>query len=233
MDKNNLTASIINHDNDTYYIDLDKLKVSHVKHRFKQRNLNWNDVLMLIDVSNKSKRFATLVIERDINCYLLRDSTTAIINQQMKVECSLRKEVSDGICEVIGLSNKFPIVHSGASLIPLPAKNKSRCQSWINANIVDYVLDAKAPHSIYLYCADQPVYLKIDISYSYLKHKYEEIYQLQAALLEINRHINYSIKSIQQSIGSNIFSSQHIGYGLEKTTLEQIFEKIAENIVAN
>lgn len=98
MNETNLKNEAIESKDGTTFVDVDKLPISLVNHRFNFKQINWRELLMLVDVYDRSKRYATMVIENGFNFYLLKSSTTALINKKLQMECMLHKHFNRSIC---------------------------------------------------------------------------------------------------------------------------------------
>lgn len=209
-------------------IDIDNLPIKYVNHKFKSRNVNWSKLLILVDISHASKKYATLVIEKHFTCYLLRDSTDSIINQRTAKECLLTKVFSDSIADVFNISNKRPIIHSKASLLPLQTRNHSRHHSWINANLVDYSISGRQSNSVFIYTPDDTIYIKVSERPSYLKKKFAEVQQMQLALLGMLSSLNICCREISQSVSNNPNDNPACRYGIPKEKLQQFILTFAK-----
>lgn len=211
-------------------IDIDNLPMKHVNHKFKSRNINWTNLLMLVDISHQSKRYSTLVIEKHMNCYQLRDSTTTIINRQLDKECLLNDKLCNSICTELSISNKRPIIHSQASLLPLQARKNSRCRSWINANLVDYTVSGRQSNSVFLYTPDDSIYIKINERPSYLKKKFSDIQKVQLFILDIRNHFDLISAEVGKSISNNPNNRQACRYGFSEEIYRRIIYNMAKEI---
>ena len=138
---------------------------------------------MLVDVADRSKRYSTMVIENGLNFYLLKSSTTALIHRKLKSECMLHEHFNRSICEELHIKNKFPILTTEASLIPLPANHRSRTYSWFNANLLSYCIPYSTDKFSYLYMHGKETHLKVHASGYYLQNKFKDLMLLHNFIL--------------------------------------------------
>ena len=56
MNETNLKNEAISNKDGTTFVDIDALPISMVNHRFNFKPVNWHNLLMLVDVADRSKR---------------------------------------------------------------------------------------------------------------------------------------------------------------------------------
>lgn len=230
MHKTNLNQAAIKKIDGIDCIDIDHLPMKYVNHKFKSRNVNWSNLLMLVDISRQSKKYATLVIEKNMNCYQLYDSTTTIINHQLEKECFLNDKLCNSICNELSISNKRPIIHSQASLLPLQSRNNSRYHSWINTNLVDYTVSGRQSNSVFLYTPDENIHIKINERPSYLKKKFNDIQKIQLFIIDIRNHFDLISAEIGKSISNNPNTTPACRYGFTEQHYRRFIYSFAEEI---
>lgn len=230
MYKTNLNPAAIKTIDGIDCIDIEHLPMKYVNHKFKSRNVNWSNLLMLVDTSRQSKRYATLVIEKNMNCYQLYDSTTTIINHQLEKECFLNDKLCNSICNELLISNKRPIIHSKASLLPLQSRNNSRYHSWINTNLVDYTVSGRQSNSVFLYTPDENIYIKVNERPSYLKKKFSDIQKIQLFILDIRNHFNLISAEVGKSISNNPSNDPACRYGFTEDNYKNVIYYLSQEI---
>lgn len=120
------------------YVDIGKLKMSDITHKYEHCEIKWHKLLMLVDISSKSKKFPTLVIEKENKFYLLKQTTTFLLNRHLRKEQFLHECRNHSVAKYLNVRQKQPFVTSCASFVPLTAKKNSRTHSWINVDLVSF-----------------------------------------------------------------------------------------------
>lgn len=230
LKKTNLHPDAIKQIDGIDCIDVDHLPMKYVRHKFKYHRIDWNRLLMLVDISHRCKRYSTLVIEKDMHCYQLYDSTTALINHRLEQECFLNEKLSNSLCNTLAISNKRPIVNSQASLIPLQARNKSRCHSWVNTNLVDYTVSGYQSGTVFLYTPDEDIYIKINERPLYLKKKFEDVQQIILVILDIRKHFDLISQNIGAVVSNNPMANPQCRFGRGKSFYKTILKNYAEEL---
>lgn len=198
LNETNLRDGAIEYNNGCPYVDISKLPISKVQHAYGYRMINWHKVLLLIDVSDKSKKFATLVVEEGLNFYLVKRTTTALINEQLKRETLFSNHMNRSICEQLGFKHKFPIILSAASLIALPnANKKSRTYSWLNCNLIQCCAPYSSEKISYLSHHQHDTLLIVKASKHYLLNKYAEVRKMQSFFIQYHQRNDQLISMVE------------------------------------
>ncbi|KOY78575.1 hypothetical protein RZ75_10750 [Apilactobacillus kunkeei] len=203
MNETNLKKEAIESKDGTTFVNVDKLPISMVNHRFNFKQINWHDLLMLVDVYDRSKRYSTMVIEKGFNFYLLKSSTTALINKKLQMECMLHKHFNRSVCEELHIKNKFPILTTEASLIPLPSSHKTRSYSWFNANLLSYCIPYSTDKFSYLYTHGKETHLKVNASGYYLQNKFKDLMMIHNFIIYYTQKSINCINFVKQSRFNN------------------------------
>jgi hypothetical protein len=188
---------------DRPFIDIDTIKVSEIKHRYIFHQINWHKLVALIDMQGRSKKYATLVIEDPMNFYLLPDTTTSIINQQLRQEPRLSPCYNLGIAQVLQLRNKYPIITSHASLAPLQKSTKSRTYSWFNMDNVDYCQLQGFPKATFLQTGNHNLLLKTSSSAFYMNNKMEDIQKMANYIIDDSRRYNIVSERLSRYVNTH------------------------------
>ncbi len=204
------------------YIDIDNLTVSCVTRKFIYYEINWRNVLMLIDMSDRSKKFSTLIIEKDNNAYLLRDTTTSLLNTHLAGELHLNECFNNSISANLGLKQKYSYVTSQGSFIPLTAGNKSRTHSWINVDTVCFSQPYGMHNKVLFFDDNDNLPLALGTTIYYINSKLDEVRRKKDYVIHYYELANRSIDRIRYNNHNSPFCRIRTREFFNENTIKRI-----------
>ncbi|WP_105957245.1 competence protein ComK [Apilactobacillus quenuiae] len=175
-----ITKDPINYSNNIKYVNFKDLRYSHVIRKVKYHKPKWNKVMMLLDFSEHSKRYPTLVIEEDQGFYLIEASINVMINQMLEENTIITRDLVNNICDCIGLKHTYPLITAHSLFIALPKFDRNKCNhSWINVAFLNHLPSLKN-HKYTDFLLKDNQFICLPISENYVNNKIDDLNKLKS-----------------------------------------------------
>ncbi|TPR43675.1 hypothetical protein DY124_05075 [Apilactobacillus micheneri] len=198
----------INHSNNIKYVNFKDLRYSHIIRKVKTHKPKWNKVIMLLDFSEHSKRYSTLIIEEKQGFYLIETSINVIINQMLEENNVTNKQLIDHFCECLGLKHTYPILTAHSSFIALPKFNRNKCNhSWINVTFLNH-LPSLNNRKYTDFMLKENQFICLPISEKYVNNKLDDLNKLISYLYSELMQVNQSSKGLLK--GATLYNGDRI-----------------------
>ncbi|WP_133241660.1 competence protein ComK [Apilactobacillus micheneri] len=163
---------------------------------------------MLLDFSEHSKRYPTLIIEEKQGFYLIETSINVIINQMLEENNVTNKQLIDHFCECLGLKHTYPILTAHSSFIALPKFNRNKCNhSWINVTFLNH-LPSLNNRKYTDFMLKENQFICLPISEKYVNNKLDDLNKLISYLYSELMQVNQSSKGLLK--GATLYNGDRI-----------------------
>ncbi|UQS84953.1 competence protein ComK [Apilactobacillus apisilvae] len=192
-----------NYLNNSKCVRFKDLRYSHIIRKVKNHQPNWDKIIMLLDFNEHSKKYPTLVIEKDVGFYLTDISINVIINQNIKQNQFSNQQIIKMFCDSLNLKNTYPLISNNSILIALPKNNRGSCNhSWINPSYLDYFKSAKNKNETEFLLADNQ-FISLPVTEKYVDNKINDSKKLKnylkTLLIALNQWGNVNLQDAKLS----------------------------------
>lgn len=198
----------IQHHNNIKYVNFKDLRYSHITRKVKSHRPKWNKIIMLLDFSEHSKHYPTLIIEEGQGFYLIDTSINVMINQMLEENIILNRDLTEHICECIGLKHTYPLITSHSLFIALPKFDRNKCNhSWINVAFLNHLPSLKNQRYTDFKLKENQ-FICLPISENYVNKKVDDSNQLKNYLksefLQVAQYLAILFKDAQLYNGKRV-----------------------------
>ncbi|WP_286136726.1 hypothetical protein [Philodulcilactobacillus myokoensis] len=176
-------------------VNIANIKLRHLEHRTITSDINWNNVLMLINIKHHHHQYATLILEKYYGFYLVKQT----VNQLMSCLWNSHEFFDPFTVKTIGkfmdVKSRIPLVIDNFVMIPMTPESKDdQNRTWICSHHLNGNYSTENDQCDLIF-KDYEHTIRFNEQSEYVKRRIEEAGRIQAFIKII---LNSPQRNIQE-----------------------------------